>query len=367
MDTQSLRIAITQGDSNGVGYELIFRAFSEEEMLELCTPIIYGSAKVAAYHMKVLDLKCPYTIIKSIDEVEDGRVNFLSCFDEDIRVSFGQRTPESVVPALQALSRAAHDCRTGDVQALVCGPIDDRVIPLSATEVMHVGKYTRQLLGTTATSLTIYQNGITRVIVANEGMTKAAIESLNKTSLVSKVKTLHATLQRDYLIDTPRIAILAVNVCDGAEETDILLPAVKTLVDSGIHVFGPYRSYHLFGSQDYKSFDAIVAMHTDQAWLALEPFTMNAAVTIVTGLPYVCTMPSCDAQMAVAGRGDIDPMPMRNAIYAAIDAVRRRADYDEARESPLPKLYKDRADAGEKQYVPTKKREETESEVSDGQ
>ena len=92
---RKIRVAITQGDTNGVGYEVILKAFADPAILELCTPIIYGSPKIAAYHKKALNLETNFSIINKAEDARDGRLNLLSCFDDDVKVELGQPSKEA--------------------------------------------------------------------------------------------------------------------------------------------------------------------------------------------------------------------------------------------------------------------------------
>ena len=124
MEDRKIRVAITHGDTNGVGYELIFKTFAEPEMLELCTPIIYGSPKVAAYHRKALDLQANFSIVNSAEEVRDGRINLLTAVEEEVKVELGMPTPESGDAALKALDKAMTDYREGLFDVLVTAPVN---------------------------------------------------------------------------------------------------------------------------------------------------------------------------------------------------------------------------------------------------
>ena len=95
MNNRKIRVALTHGDTNGIGYELIFKTFAAPEMLELCTPIIYGSPKIAAYHRKALDIQANFSIINTGEEVCDGRINLMTCFDDEVKVELGTPTEES--------------------------------------------------------------------------------------------------------------------------------------------------------------------------------------------------------------------------------------------------------------------------------
>ncbi|MBQ2498284.1 MAG: 4-hydroxythreonine-4-phosphate dehydrogenase PdxA [Prevotella sp.] len=123
MDDKKIRVALTHGDTNGVGYELIFKAFSVPEMLELCTPVIYGSPKVAAYHRKALGVETTFSIISSADDIRDGKLNLLTCFDEEVKVELGVPTEEATAAGGKALKKAIEDQKEGRFDALVLAPV----------------------------------------------------------------------------------------------------------------------------------------------------------------------------------------------------------------------------------------------------
>ena len=124
-ENKRVRVAITHGDTNGVGYELIFKTFSEPDMLELCTPIIYGSPKVATYHRNALGIEANFTIIKDASEDKEGRLNLLPVFDEEIKIELGVASEESGEAGLKAVDKALEDYRQGLFDVLVTAPIDN--------------------------------------------------------------------------------------------------------------------------------------------------------------------------------------------------------------------------------------------------
>ena len=128
MEERKIRVAITQGDTNGIGYEVILKVFSDPAMFELCTPIIYGSPKIAAYHRKALNLETNFSIINHAEEARDGRLNLLNCFDEDVKVEIGQPSKEAGMAALKALDKAMTDFRNELYDVLVTAPINKATI-----------------------------------------------------------------------------------------------------------------------------------------------------------------------------------------------------------------------------------------------
>lgn len=360
MENHKIRVAITQGDTNGIGLELIFKTFAEPEMLELCTPIIYGSPKVASYHSNVLQTQCQFSIISNVKDVRDGKVNLIPCFDEEVKVEFGQPTNEAAVAGVKALDRALADSREGRYDVLVCGPMNSGVVQMKPFNFPGTVKYIETSIGEGQKAEPIHLNDILRVALATKGSVKDI--ALTKELIVEKVKTLHNSLKRDFNVSTPRIAVLALNPVAGIEEKEIIAPAITELAESKIQVFGAYQADELFSQRKYDAFDAILAMHHDQGLLPLRMLSDSKSTILLANLPLVCSIVDCDAQHQIAGKNIADEAILRNAIYVAIDACRNRVHYDEPMQNPLPKLYHERPDDGEKlRFSIPKKREQKEN------
>ena len=357
MENHKIRVAITQGDTNGIGYELIFKTFAEPEMLELCTPIIYGSPKIAAYHSHALQTECQFSIISNACEALDGRVNLLTCFDEEVKVEFGQKTTESKTAALKAVDRALADSREGLFDVLVCGPMEKDMVEIDGIRCKNAINFIETSVGGGHKVQQIYMNDALRVVLANCGSVREV--NISQDIIEEKVKMLHKTLRRDFRVSSPRIAVLALNPTESAEEKNILCPAVEALAEAGIQAFGPYQADTFFEGRQYEQFDAVVAMYHDQGILPLRMLSDTGSVVALTNIPLVCTMPDTDARMDIAGKNEADETQMRNAIYAAIDICRHREEYDLPLENPLPKLYHERPDNGEKlRFAIPKKKDE---------
>ena len=123
MENRKIRVGITHGDINGVGYEVILKTFSDPTMLELCTPVIYGSPKVAAYHRKAMEIPTNFSIVNTAEDAQDGRVNVVNCIEEELKVELSKPTPEAGKAALTALEKALADYRAGLFDVLVTAPI----------------------------------------------------------------------------------------------------------------------------------------------------------------------------------------------------------------------------------------------------
>jgi 4-hydroxythreonine-4-phosphate dehydrogenase len=349
---RKIRIAITHGDTNGIGYEVILKAFEDPTMLEFCTPIIYGSPKVAAYHAKALNIEAQFTTINNAKEAHDNRLNLLNCFgEEEIKVSLGESTIESGTVAIKALNRAIEDYQAGLFDALVTAPVNRGTMGAFQGHASYLEKK----LNSKDKGISILMNDDLRVaLVTNNLAIKDIPESITKQKIVEKVKLLHQALRRDLRISSPRIAVLSLNPrCgeDGAlgtEEQEIIAPAIEEVVETGIQAFGPYAADSFFGHSDYFHFDGILAMYHDQGMAPFKTLASKEGVRFTAGLPLVRTAPAHGVHFDMAGKNIADASSMRHAIYLAIDAVRNRVNYDEPMQNPLPKLYHEKRDDSDK-------------------
>lgn len=344
------RVAITPGDTNGVGYEVVMKAFAEPTMMELCTPIIYGNPKTMAYHRKALGLEVNYTVIQSADEAREGRLNLLSVSDEELKIDFGQQSEEAGRAALQSLEAAVEDYRQGKFDVLVTAPINKNSIQSNAFHFPGHTEYIEERLGDEGDkALMILMNERVRVALVSTHLPIAKVaESITIDGIVEKLRILNSTLCRDFLITRPRIAVLALNPHAGdggllgTEEQEIINPAIVKAREERIDAYGAYPADGFFGSAQYEHFDAILAMYHDQGLAPFKVLAMDDGVNYTAGLPIVRTSPDHGTAYDIAGKGIADENSFRQAIYHAIDIVRNRQRYDEAYENPLPKLYHER-------------------------
>ena len=331
MEERKVRVAITHGDTNGIGYELIFKTFASPEILDLCTPIIYGSPKIAAYHRKALGIESAFSIISSAEEARDGRVNLLTCFEEEVKVELGNKTQEGEQAGAKALKRALEDQKTGAYDVLVMAPLEKNSVVEQLGLLVMMNENLRVAFATNAIDL------------------KEVAQKITKERVVSKATAIFDMLRRDLRISNPRVAVLALNPnADGTEEAEAIVPALQELEASGRQAFGPYPAAKFFGEGMYAAFDAVLAMYHDQGAVPLTTLAADDNIIYVAGLSMPCTAASDDVDYEHAGKGITDENAFRQAIYYAIDAFRNRINYDEPLVNPLPKLYHEKREDGEK-------------------
>lgn len=355
MEEKKIRVAITHGDTNGIGYEVILKTFEDPAILELCTPIIYGSPKIAAYHRKALNLETNFSIINKAEEARDNRVNLLTCFDEETKVELGVATKEGGQAALIALDRAMTDFRSGLYDVLVTAPINKATIQSPGFKFPGHTEYIEASVGEGHKALMILMNENLRVaLVTTHLPIKDVAKAITMEAIMEKTTIFFQSLKRDFRISNPRIAVLALNPHAGdegvlgSEEQTIIKPAIDELAAKGIQAFGPYPADGFFGSGNYQYFDGVLAMYHDQGLAPFKTIAVEDGVNYTAGLPIVRTSPDHGTAFDIAGQGKADENSMRQAIYTAIDVFRNRQEYDAPLANPLPKLFHEKREDGEK-------------------
>lgn len=351
MENRKIRVGITHGDINGVGYEVILKVFQEPGMLELCTPIVYGSPKIASFHRKTLDLNTNFLTVEQADEVQDGKLNLVTCFDDEVKIDLGKPTKESGQAALQALERAIVDYRSGLIDVLVTAPINKYTIQSREFQFPGHTEYIQACVGDGQEALMILMNRYLRVaLVTTHLPIRKVADAITTQGIVQKLRIFNQALKRDLNIESPRIAVLGLNPHAGdngllgEEEQTVICPALEEASQEGIFCFGPFAADGFFGARSYENFDGVLAMYHDQGLAPFKALAMNDGINFTAGLPIVRTSPDHGTAYDIAGKGEADPTSFREAVYTAIDVYRNRIRYDEAYAHPLRKMYYEKRD-----------------------
>ncbi len=333
---RKLIVGITQGDGNGIGYEVMIKALADERMLDLCTPVIYGSSKIFGFYKKQIhDIEQINTnVISSAKDVHQKRVNIVNCLPDNVFVEPGQPTSESAKSAMTSLERAVQDIKDGYIDVLVTAPINKRVMSGEGFGYTGHTEYLEKEFGVDEVAMIMVCDKLKVGVVTGHIPLKDVCASITSEKILSKIRLMKKTLQRDFGIDAPKIAVLGLNPhCGdggllGDEEQQIILPAVKAANEEGIMAFGPYSPDGFFGC-NYAKFDAVLAMYHDQGLAPFKALAFEEGVNYTAGLPIIRTSPDHGTAYEMAGRDMADPRSMKAAIYTAIDIFNRRADYDE--------------------------------------
>lgn len=355
MENRKIRVGITHGDINGVGYEVILKTFSDPTMLELCTPVIYGSPKVAAYHRKAMEIPTNFSIVNTAEDAQDGRVNVVNCIEEELKVELSKPTPEAGKAALTALERALADYRAGLFDVLVTAPINKHTIQSDTFHFPGHTEYIEERVGDGQKALMILLKGDFRVALVTGHVPVRDIPGmLTKELIMEKMEIFQQSLKKDFGIDNPRIAVFSLNPHAGdngllgTEEQEIIIPAMKEMIAKGVHCFGPYPADGFMGAGNYTHFDGILAMYHDQGLAPFKALAMDEGVNFTAGLPIVRTSPAHGTAYDIAGKGIASEDSFRQAVYVAMDVFRNRAWEKEISARPLRKQYYEKRDDSDK-------------------
>lgn len=354
MEQTKIKIGITQGDVNGIGYEVILKSFENPAILELCTPIVYGSPKVMTYHRKALELETSFSIVNSAADAVPGRLNVVNCNDDEVKVEMGKPSRESGKAAFEALEKAMAEYKEGMYDVLVTAPIHKQMIQSDSFAFPGHTEYIEQSIGE-GKALMILANETLRVALVTGHVPVAKIASaITKELIEEKLTIFNASLKTDFGIGAPRIAVLALNPhagdggVIGKEEETIITPAIKAMREQGILCYGPFPADGFMGSGAYNHFDGVLAMYHDQGLVPFKVLAMENGVNFTAGLPIVRTSPDHGTAFDIAGKNMASPDSFRQALYMAIDIYRNRKNDSEARSNPLRKLYFEKRDDSDK-------------------
>ena len=345
MSLPKLVVGITQGDSNGIGYEVIIKSLADERILDSFTPVIYGSSKLMGFYRKTLHNIGPMDInvINSAADAKQKKINLVNCLPDNIYAEPGQSTPDSAKAAIKSLEMAVKDLKEGQVDVLVTAPINKRAMNEEGFCNTGHTEYLQREFGADDVTMIMVSEQIKIGVVTGHIPLRDVPKSLTKDSILGKLRIMKDSLLRDFGVTDPKIAVLGLNPhCGdggllGDEEQNIILPAVQAAQAEGIQAFGPYSPDGFFGLGNYSRFDATLAMYHDQGLAPFKALAFSDGVNFTAGLPIVRTSPDHGTAYDMAGRDEADPRSMMSAIYTAIDIFRRRLQYDTLLEGKMKK------------------------------
>jgi len=339
---QKIKIGISHGDVNGISYEVILKALGDARICELCTPVIYGSPKVLAYHRKALDMEgFTPTGIQDASEARGGKSYIVSCVDENIRVELGKKTESAGLASFSALKAAPDALEKGSIDALVTGPVNKDNMQHSNFKHRGHTEYLQERFGAPEVMMLLTSELMKVGLVAGHIPISELSTFITAELVLKKLRILSRSLLQDFGIRNPRIAVLGLNPHAGddgllgSEEQEIILPAMEKARQQKMLVFGPYAADGFFGAGRFSAFDAVLAMYHDQGLAPFKALNMDKGVNYTAGLPVVRTSPAHGTAYELSGKIQTSAESLRSAIYAAIDVVRNRQLYDDISKNPL--------------------------------
>jgi 4-hydroxythreonine-4-phosphate dehydrogenase len=344
MAESKIKVGITQGDINGISYEVIIKTLIDPRVLEICTPIVYGSPKVAAFYRKTMSgvENFNFNIIRSVDEANIKRANIINVMDDEVKVELGKPSEVSSKGAMAALNAATRDLKSGKIQVMITCPFRKQVIPSTNYTFPGHSEFLAENFGA-KNFLPLLLNNTVRMGIATGHIPLSQVPvEITKDLIIKKLQILDAALKQDFQIPKPRIAVLGLNPhagdggMIGTEETTIIIPAVEEAIKNKILAFGPYASDGFFAHNCAPRFDAILAMYHDQGLAPFRTLSSDASVHYTCGLPIIRTAPTHGTAYDIAGKDKASPDSFRAALYMACDTYRHRKEYTELSKNPLP-------------------------------
>lgn len=337
-------VAITSGDPNGIGYEILLKGLFDPHIVSICCPVIYGNLSIAKKHLSLLSEEMhdmQLNLINSVEQAKDGKVNIINCYPDDIPLHIGHSTKEGGKASYLALSKACADLKAGKVSTIVTAPINKENIQSEDFQYSGHTEYLTTLFGKEHESLMMMVSDQMRVALVCNHVTISKVPLfITEAHIIKKLTILNQTLQNDFTIRKPRIAVLALNPhagdngLIGTEEKEIIIPALEKAKENGIWAFGPYSADGFFGSGKYKHFDAVLAMYHDQGLIPFKSLDMNG-VNYTAGLDIIRTSPDHGTAYDLAGKNQADATSFLHALYMSIDLLKTRASNHELLKNPL--------------------------------
>lgn len=361
--TDLVRVGITHGDYNGVGYEVIVKSLADDEVTELYTPVVFGFPelmKKAAELLKIENLH--FNIVRDAASAEAGKINIVDISEGNVDLNPGKIDSNAGRYAVKALETASMALKNGEIDVLVTAPISKEGIQGKEFQFPGHTEYLEERVGDGNKAMMIlFSNSLRVALLTIHVPLSKVVEEVTKEAVKDAAIRFSASLKKDFGIVRPCLAVLSLNPHSGdggvigTEEEQIIKPALEELREEGILAFGPYPSDGFFGHGSYTGFDGILAMYHDQGLTPFKTLAANGGVNFTAGLPVVRTSPDHGTAYDIAWQGKADPSSMQEAIYSAIDIFRRRKTYEEVSANPLKKHVNERPDRGERQDKQLKK------------
>lgn len=335
-------IGITIGDLNGIGPEIIIKTLSDTRILDLCTPVVFSSNKVINYYRKMIaETPFNFSSTKDLTKLHPKQVNIFTCWEDEVPLQPGTLTEAGGKFAIRSLMVAAQCLKDGELDAIVTAPIHKNNTQSNDFPYTGHTPFFKDKFGAKDVVMMLYSENL-RVALATEHIPVAKVAiTITKELLVSKLGILRDSLIKDFGIDKPKIAVLGLNphAGDGGqignEDVNIIKPAVDALQQQGQLVFGPYSADAFFARGSYVNFDAVLAMYHDQGLVAFKTLANGEGVNYTAGLPVIRTSPDHGTAFDIAGQDKADPSSFREALFQAIDLVRKRYEHGVNTANPL--------------------------------
>jgi len=338
-------IGFSSGDINGIGPELIIKSLSDNRMLDFFIPVVFASNKVINFYRKNLpDLNFNFTSIKDFNKINPKQVNIYNCWEEEIVITPGELNETGGKYAIKSLKAATQALKDGNINALVTPPIHKKNVHGSEFPYTGHTPFFKDFFEQKDVVMLLAAGDFRVGLVTEHVAVKDITKYITKENILSKIDILNASLKRDFNIDKPKIAVLALNPhagdegLIGTEETEIIRPAIVEAKRHNMIVMGPYPADAFFARGYQNRFDAVLAMYHDQGLIPLKSLAFGEGINYTAGLPFVRTSPDHGTALDIAGKNKADPASFTAAIFSALDILKNQHFFDDNRKNPLKRM-----------------------------
>ncbi|MBL0305975.1 MAG: 4-hydroxythreonine-4-phosphate dehydrogenase PdxA [Chitinophagaceae bacterium] len=338
-------IGISCGDLNGIGIELIIKTLSDNRILEHCTPVIFASGKAINFYRKSIpETNFNFQNIKDFSRINSKQVNLFNCWEEEVQITPGQLTDIGGKYAVLSLQTAVAALKQKQIDGLVTAPIHKKNIQTAEFNFTGHTPYLKNIFGVNDVVMMLCAGDFRVALVTEHVPVSEIAKHITKENIISKLKIINQSLQKDFGIDKPRIAVLGLNPhagdegLIGNEEEMIIKPAIKEAKNNNLLVIGPYSADAFFARRSFEKFDAVLAMYHDQGLIPFKTLATGEGVNYTAGLPSIRTSPDHGVAFDIAGKDKADTSSFLTALFECIDIFNRRNGYEESRKNPLRKM-----------------------------
>ena len=338
-------IGFTCGDLNGIGTELILKSLSDNRFLDFCTPVVFASNKVINFYRKSIDdINFSFASIKDFYKLNHRQVNIYNCWEEEVAINPGILSDIGGQYAVKSLQAAASALKDGKINALVTAPLHKKNVQSADFSYTGHTPFLKDFFGVNDVLMLLTSENLKIGLVTEHLPVKEIASHISKENILSKLFILHASLKKDFNIERPKIAVLALNPhagdegLIGTEEEEIIKPAIKEAKQRNMLVMGPFSADAFFARGQYNKFDAVLAMYHDQGLIPFKSLAFGEGVNFTAGLPGIRTSPDHGTAFDIAGKNKADPSSFRAAIFNCIDILNNQKMFEENHKNPINRM-----------------------------
>lgn len=339
---EKIKVGISIGDLNGIGSEIILKTFEDSRMLDFCTPVVFANTKLISFYKKHFKINSKHQGVDRAENAVNGKFNVVPTWTETLNINFGEEDKNLGGYALKSLEAATEALKNKTIDVLVTAPINKNVIQSERFKFPGHTDYLAKELG--GDSLMFMVTPSLKIgLLTDHVAVKDIASSITPELIEKKIDTIYETLQKDFRIGVPKIAVLGINPHSGdngvigQEDEEVLKPTLQKINDQGKLVFGPYAADSFFGTKNYKNFDAVVAAYHDQGLIPFKTLSFGNGVNFTAGLSGVRTSPDHGTAFEIAGKNKADFSSFREAVFTGIQIFKNRKEYEELIKNPLKK------------------------------